>query len=102
MAPNIMSTNLEMHAKEDFQKKKSSVTTDNEKGMQNRNKTRIKSEGLFKFKTELKWWNAISIILLHTSMLYVCYTYTKWFEDFRTIIWGEYSLKDYKFLNSSF
>lgn len=89
MAPNIISTNLEIHSKEDFQKEKSSITTDNENDMQNRNKTHIKSEGLFKFKTELKCWNAISIILLHISMLYVCYTF-KWFEDFRTIIWSKY------------
>ncbi|XP_029674735.1 (11Z)-hexadec-11-enoyl-CoA conjugase-like isoform X2 [Formica exsecta] len=87
MAPNIISTSLEMHAKEDFQKEKSSVTTtDDENGMQNQNETRIKSEGLFKFKTELKWWNVVSIILLHMSMLYFCYTF-KWFEDVRTTIW---------------
>ncbi|KAL6426391.1 hypothetical protein ACFW04_009109 [Cataglyphis niger] len=86
MAPNIISMNLKMHAKKDFQKEESSIITDNENDMQNQNKTHIKSEGLFKFKTELKYWNAISIILLHTSMLYICYTF-KWFEDFRTFIW---------------
>ncbi|CAL1689304.1 unnamed protein product [Lasius platythorax] len=89
MAPNISSTNPEIHEEENFQNEESSITTkmmDNENSIQNQNETRIKSEGLFKFNTELKWLNAVSIILLHMSMFYACFTF-KWFEDLRTNIW---------------
>ncbi|GAB1864915.1 Acyl-CoA Delta(11) desaturase [Camponotus japonicus] len=83
MAPNT--SNLEMHAEKNFceGKEESSIIMDD---MQNRDETCIKSEELFKFKTEVKWLNVISIILLHMSMLYACFTY-EWCKDFRTNIW---------------
>jgi len=95
MAPN---TSPEVQVEENFcgGKEEFSITTDDENDMQSRDETRIKSEELFKFKTEVKWLNVISIILLHMSMLYACFTY-EWCKDFRTNIWSEYSLEDCKF-----
>ncbi|XP_025265739.1 acyl-CoA Delta(11) desaturase-like isoform X1 [Camponotus floridanus] len=83
MAPNT--SNPEMQAEKNFceEKEESSIITDD---MQNRDETCIKSEGLFKFKTEVKWFNAIFIIFLHISMLYACFTF-EWCKDFRTNIW---------------
>ncbi|XP_029158101.1 acyl-CoA Delta(11) desaturase-like isoform X1 [Nylanderia fulva] len=89
MAPNISSKNSEIHAEKDFQKEEFLIITkrtDNENNIQNRNATHIKFEGLFKFNTKLKWLNVISIIFLHMSMIYACFTF-KWSEDLRTNIW---------------
>lgn len=97
MAPNTSSSS-EIHAEENFGegKEEFSITTNDENVIQNQDDTRIKSEGLFKFKTEVKWLNAISIIFLYISTLYACFIF-EWCRDLRTNIWSEYSLEDCKF-----
>ncbi|EFN62026.1 Acyl-CoA Delta(11) desaturase [Camponotus floridanus] len=78
-----------MHVEENFcggKEEFSTITTDDENDIQTRDETRKKFEELFKFKTEVKWLNVISITLLHMIMLYACFT-VEWYKDLRTNIW---------------
>lgn len=99
MAPNFLSTGPEIHTVRDSQKKKPSVIAklaEDKNGIPNTSKIHKKIEEWFTFKTELKWLNIISISIFHMIMLYFCFTF-KFTENLKTTIWGEYSLKNYKY-----
>lgn len=89
MALNISSTNPEIHVEENFQKKKFSIITKrtvNKNDMQDQNKAHINFGGLFKFRTELMWFNIIYAIISHIGMLYGFLTFN-WLENIRTTFW---------------
>ncbi|XP_071646592.1 acyl-CoA Delta-9 desaturase-like [Temnothorax longispinosus] len=87
MAPNISST-ISKKFEKDFQKKESSATmtinTDNENGTWNGTKIYTKTKGWF--KTDLKWFNIISISLFHLYFVYACFTF-QFLENLKTTAW---------------